>query len=187
MSSTTEDSTQTASIVQTLCDSEECDVVLRFDDAISVPTGKYNGRSYQTDTLPNATLNATIQHASVDDEGMSLLCFARLEMEELDRLGIDPSVVETESMEGPPERCVVDINAPRVWDREPDTPVEEIKQAVEEGREKEVLPPWDGLPTATVQVARTEDCHKRSYESGYHTQYRPPTHKMGTLVDVRVK
>ena len=188
MSSRAEDSPRSASIVRILCNAEKRDVVLRFDGAISSPTEKYNGRSYQSDTLPKATLNATIQHASVEDDGMTLMCFAGIEMGELDRVGIDPSVVYTEPIEGPPERCMVDINASRKWwDAEPEIPMEEVEQAIEEGREEEVLPPWDGLPTVTVNVERTEECHKRSYESDFHIQYSSPTHEMGTLIDVRVK
>ena len=188
MSSTTENSPRTASIVRTLCAAEERDVVLRFEGPISTPTEKYNGRSYQSDTLPKATLNATVQHASVEDEGMTLMCFAEIEMEELDRVGIDHSVVYTEPLEGPPERCMVDINASRVWwDEESETSMDEVEQAIKEGREEEMLPPWDGLPTVTVNVERTEECHKRSYESDFHIQYSSPTHEMGTLIDVRVK
>ena len=188
MSSTAEDSSRTAQIVGTLCNAEGRDVVLRFDDTISAPTGKYNGQSYQSDTLPKATLNATIQHASIEDEGMCLMCFGGVEMEELDRVGIDSSVVYTEPIEGPPERCMVDINASREWwDEEPEISFEEVERAIEEGREEEVLPPWDGLPTVTVNVERTEECHKRSYESDFHIQYSSPTHEMGTLTDARIK
>jgi hypothetical protein len=188
MSSTTEDSSRTASIVRTLCEAEGRDVVLRFEDTISAPTEKYDGRSYQSDTLPKATLNATIQHASVEDEGMYLMSFAGIEMEELDRVGIDSSVVYTEPIEGPPERCMVDVNASREWwGEEPEIPMEEVERAIEEGREEEVLPPWDGLPTVTVNVERTEECHKRAYESDFHIQYSSPTHEMGTLIDVRIK
>lgn len=133
-------------------------------------------------------MNATIQHASIEDEGMTLMCFAGVEMDEPDRVGIDPSVVYTEPREGPPERCIVDINASREgWDEDSELPREEVEQAIEEGREEEVLPLWDGLPTVTVNVERTEECLKRSYESEFHIQYSSPTHEMGTLIDVRIK
>ena len=188
MSSTAEDSSRTASIIRTLCEAEGRDVVLRFDGPIGVPTGKYNGRSYQHDTLPKATLHATIQHAEVEHLDGVLMCLAGIELEELERVGIDSSVVYTEPIEGPPEHCVVDIRASREWwDQEPELPMEEVERAIEEGREEEVLPPWDGLPTVVVDVERTEECLKRSYESDFHVQYDPPTHEMGTLIDVRIK
>ncbi|KYH24396.1 hypothetical protein HAPAU_33790 [Halalkalicoccus paucihalophilus] len=188
MSSTAENSSRTSSIVRTLSNAEGRDVVLRFDDTISVPTEKYDGRSYQSDTLPKATLNVTIQHASIEDEGMYLMCFGGVKMEELDRVGIDSSVVYTEPIEGPPERCIVDINASREWwDEETEISMQEVERAIEEGREEEVLPLWDGLPTVTVNVERTEECHKRTYESNFHIQYSSPTHEIGTLIDVRIK
>lgn len=43
MSSTPENSSRTASLVRTLCNAEGRDVILRFDEPISAPTGKYNG------------------------------------------------------------------------------------------------------------------------------------------------
>lgn len=187
MSSTPEDSPRTASIVRTLCAAEGCDVVLRFDGPISAPTTKYNGRSYQTETVPKATLHATIQRASVEDMGQTLLCFAGVEIAELDRVDIDPSVVYTEPVDGQPQRCMIDIRASRQWWDEPDIPREDVEQAIEDGREEDVLPPWQGPPTVTVDVERTEDCLKRSYESDFHLQYSAPTHEMGTLRDVRIK
>ncbi len=188
MSSTAGDSSRTASIVRTLCEAEGRDVVLRFDGPVSVPTAKYDGRSYQSDTLPKATLNATIQYAEIEELEGVLMCFAGIEMEELDRVGIDSSVVYTEPIEDPPEHCMVDINASRRWwDEEAEVPMEEAKQAIEEGRAEEVLPPWDGLPTVTVNVERTEKCLDRSYNSDFHIQYDSPTHEMGTLIDVRIK
>lgn len=187
MSDTAADSSRIASIVRTLCNAEGEDVVLRFGEPISVPTGKYDGRSYQSDTLPKGTLKATIQRASVEDARETLICFAEIGMAELDRVGIDASVVSTEPMDGPPERCMVDINATREWWNDAyDISREEAEQAIEEGREEEVLPPWDELPTVTVDVERTEECLRRSYESDFHIQYSPPTHEMGTLIDVRI-
>jgi len=188
MNSTTSDSSRTASIVRTLCDAEGRDVVLRFEDEISFPTGKYNGWSYQSGTVSKATLNATIQHASIEDGGLNLMCFVSVEMEELNRVGIDSSGVCTETTEGAVERCMLDIYASRMpWDQEPEIPMDEVEQAIEQGRGEEVLPPWDGFPTVTVEVGRTKECHKRAYESVFHTQFSPPTHKIGTLIDVRVQ
>lgn len=188
MTSSTEESLRTASLVRTLCNAEGRDVVLRFGDAISVPTAKYDGHSYQSDTLPKATLNATIQHAAVEQIEGVLMCSAAIEMAELERVGIDPAVVYTEPMEDRPERCIVDIRASRKWvDEEPEMSKEEIEQAIDEGRAEEVLPPWDGLPTVVVDVERTEECLRRSYESDFYVQYSPPTHDIGTLIDVRIK
>lgn len=187
MSGTGENSSRTASLVQILCNSEARDVTFRFQEPISVPTEKYDGRSYQRDTLPKATLNATIEHARIEDCGEVLMCFASVDLSELDRLGIDPSVVYTEPIDGVPERCMVDVWASRDFSDEPDITPAEAEQAIEEGQEEEVLPPWDGLPTVVVNVERTEECLKRSYNSNFHVQYGSPTHEMGELIDIRVK
>jgi hypothetical protein len=189
MSSTTDDSVRTSSLVQTLCGAEEKDVVLRFGGPMSVPTSKYNGSSYQSDTLPKATLNATIWRASVEDHGETLMCFAKIGMDELDRVGIDSSVVYTEPVDEQPEYCAVDINASRQWwlDEYEELTRKEAEQAIKNGHEEEVLPPWDGLPTVTVNVERTIECHEKSYNSGFHIQYAPPTHEIGEIIDIRIK
>ncbi len=189
MNNTTNDSDRTASIVQTLCEAERGDVVLRFDGPMSAPMSKYNGSSYQKDTLPKATLNATIWRASVEDEGQTLMCFAKIGMDELDRVGIDPAVVYTEPVDEQPEYCVVDINASRKWwlEEYDELTREEAEQAIKDGRTEEVLPPWDGPVTVTVNVERTEECLKKSYNSGFYIQYDPPTHEIGNLIDVRIK
>lgn len=183
------DSVRVASIVKTLCKAEGREVVFRFDGPMSAPTSKYNGSSYQTDTLPKATLNATISHASVEDAGETLMCFAEVGLKELDRVGIDPSVVYTEPIGEDPEYCVVDVHASRKWwlDEYDDLTRGEAVQAIEAGREEEVLPPWDGLPTVTVSVERTDRCLELSYESDFYIQYDPPDHEIGTLIDVRIK
>jgi len=188
-SSTTTESARTASIVQILCEAEGKDVVLRFDGSMSAPTSKYDGSSYHHDTLPKATLNATISRASIEDEGETLMCFAKISLDELDRVGIDPSIVYTEPVDEQPEYCVVDINASRQWwlDEYEELTREEAEQAINNGREEEVLPPWDGLPTVTVNVERTLECHEKSYDSGFHAQYASPTHEIGRLIDVRIK
>ncbi len=187
MHSSPGDSSRTASIVRTLCEADRRDVVFRFDGPISVPTGKYDGRSYHTDSLPKATLNVTIEHASIEDTGMTLMCFAEVDREEVDRVGIDASVVYTEPVDDPPERCMVDVHASRDWsDEASDVSMEEAERAIEDGRVEEALPSWDGLPTVTVDVERTDECLKRSYESDFHVQYSSPTHEMGTLIDVRI-
>lgn len=186
MRNTDESSMRTASIVQTLCKAEGRDVTFRFKEPISVPTEKYDGRSYQSDTLPKATLHATIQRAEVEHLEGVLMCFATVAMDELDRTGIDPSVVCTEPIDGPPEHGVVEVRASREWIEDSTLSMEEAERAVEEGREEEVLPPWDGLPTVVVDVERTDECIRRSYNSDFHIQYDPPTHEMGAVIDVRV-
>ncbi len=124
---------------------------------------KYNGSSYQSDTLPKATLNATIWRANVEDEGQTLMCFAKIGMDELDRVGIDSSVVYTDPVDEQPGYCVVDINASRQWwlDEYEGLTREEAEKALKEEREEEVLPPWDDHPTVTVKVERTQSA-KRS-------------------------
>ncbi|WP_255191932.1 hypothetical protein [Natronobeatus ordinarius] len=178
---------RTASIIQTICDAEGLDVTFRFKGPISVPTEKYDGRSYQSDTLPKATINATIQRAEVEHLEGLLMCHAAIKMDELERTGINPSVVYTEPLDGNPERCVVGVRASREWIEESDITMEEAERAIEEGRQEEVLPPWDGRPTVVVDVERTEEGLKRSYNSNFHIQYDPPTHEIGELIDVRVK
>ena len=189
MSSTTNESARTASLVQILCDSEGKEVILRFDGAMSAPTSKYDGLSYHHDTLSKATLHATIWRASVEEEGETLMCFAKIGLDELDRVGIDPSIVYTEPVDEQPEFCVVDINASRQWwlDEYEELTREEAEQAIKNGREEEVLPPWDGLPTVTVNVERTIECHEKSYNSRFHIQYDSPTHEMGEIIDIRIK
>ncbi|WP_252699736.1 hypothetical protein [Natronosalvus vescus] len=189
MSGATNDSARIVSLVRTLCEAEGREVVFRFDGPMSAPTSKYNGSSYRHDTLPKATLKATIERASVEGLGETLICFAKIDMEELDRVGIAPSNVYTEPVDGTPEYCVVDVNASRKWwlDEFSELTLEGAEQAVEEGREEDVLPPWDGLPTVTVTVERTAECHERSYNSGFHIQYDPPTHEIGNIIDVRIK
>lgn len=180
-----------ASIVSALCGAENDRIVLRFDGPISVPTSRYDGRTRTTDTIPYATINATVQHASVEDAGETLLCFVAVDIEEIKRLGVDPEFVSTEPVDDAPERWMIDVNASReLFTADPeayDLTMEEAEAAVAEGREEEVLPPWDGLPTATTRVERTSDCHRRSVESGYHVQYSAPIHELGELIDVRVR
>ena len=187
MSGVDGDSSRTASLVRTLCDAEGRDVTFRFGEPISVPTEKYDGQTYQSDTLPKATLHATIQHADVEHLEGVLMCFAKIDTDELNRTGIDPSIVYTEPVDGPPEHCVVEVRASREWVEEPEISREEAEKAVEEGREEDVLPPWVGLPTVVVDVERTEECLTRSYNSDFHIQYDSPTHEMGELIDIRVK
>lgn len=179
---------QSSQIVTRLCESEGKDVVLRFDGPMSSPASKYNGYSRRTEMLSKATINATIWRASIEDEGQTLICFAKIDMEELDRIGIDESVVYTETDEES-KYCVVDINATRKWwlNEYEDLTREKAKEAIEKGKEKEVLPPWDGLPNVTVKIERTEECIEKSYKSGMHIQYSSPNHEIGELIDVRVK
>lgn len=65
-----------------------------------------------------------------------------------------------------------------------DLTIEVAEAAVAAGREDDVLPPWDGHPTATTRVERTKDCHRRSIESNYHPQYSSPSHDLGEFIDV---
>lgn len=189
MSDTTNDAVPTASLVETLCKAEGREVVFRFDDGMTAPTSKYNGSSYNSETLPKATLNATISRSSVEDAGETLMCFAKVDMAELDRVGIDSSIVYTEPVDEPPEYWVVDVIVSRQsgLDKFSELTKEKAERAIEEGREEDVLPPWDGLPTVTVKVGRTEECVKRSYESDYSLQYDSPTHEIGEVTDVRIK
>jgi hypothetical protein len=155
---------------------------------MSAPLSKYDGHSYKHDTLSKATLKATVARASVEDAGETLICHVHVDLDELDRLGIDQSVVYTEPIEGTPEYCVVNLNASRKWwlDEYSDLTVEQAEQAIEDGREEEVLPPWDGPLTATVKVERTTECQKKSLDSGLHVQYDPPDHEMGEIFDIRM-
>lgn len=188
MTSSAHDSTRTASIIRTLCRAEGRDVVFRFDEPICAPISKYDGRSYRSDTLPKGTLHATVQLAEVEHLEGVLMCVAEIGMSELDRVGIDPSVVYTEPIDGPPTHCVVEVRASREWlDEAPAITAEEVERAIEAGREEEVLPPWDGPPTVVVDVARTEECLRRSYNSNFYIQYDPPTHEVGEVIDVRIK
>lgn len=182
---------RTTSIVSALCGAENDRIVLRFDGPISVPTSKYDGRTRTTDTIPYATINATVQHASIEDAGETLLCFVAVNAEEIDRLGVDPELVYTEPVDDVPVHWMLDVHASRelftAAPEEYDLTMEEAGAAVAAGRGEEVLPPWDGLPTATTRVERTQDCLQRSMESGYHVQYSPPSHELGELIDVRVR
>ena len=183
------DSTRTKSLVQTLCDAEGRDVVLRFNDQMSVPASKYDGSVYHKETLPTVTLNATISHASIEDAGTTLICFAKIDREELDRVGIDPSIVHTGSIDGTHEYCEVGINASRQWrsDEFSELTSEEAEHAIADGREEDVLPPWGGLPTVMVDVKRTEGCLEKAYNSGFHIQYGSRRHEIGEIIDVRIK
>ncbi|AGB37572.1 hypothetical protein [Natronococcus occultus] len=183
----TSDSTRTASIVRTLCTAEGRDVVFRFGDPISAPVEKYDGRSYRSDTLPKATLHATIQRADIEHLEGVLVCLAKIDVCELERVGIDPAVVYTEPTDGLSEHCIVDVRASREWvETESELSRKEGERAVEAGREDDVLPPWDGLPTVVVDVERTEECLERAYHSDFDLQYSPPTHEIGDVIDVRI-
>lgn len=180
---------RTAAIVSTFCEIENDQVVLRFGGPIRVPTSKYNGRTRRTDTIPYATINATVEHASIEDAGESLMCFVAVDMDEIERIGVDPKVVYTEPVGEAPERWMIDIHASReLFTAVPDDydlTIEEAEAAVAAGREEDVLPPWDGLPTATTTVKQTKDCHRRAIESDHYIQYSSPSHELGELIDVR--
>jgi hypothetical protein len=183
-----EESERINSIVSKICKAEGEDVVLRFDEPICAPASKYDGVSYQTETLPKATLHTTISRASVEDSGETLICLGEVYADEMERIGMDSSVVWTEGDNS--EFCVVDVNTERQWwlDEYDDLTREEAREAINQSREEEVLPPWDKLPTVTVDVERTTECMKSDLESTGHTmQYSPPVHKLGTLIDVRIK
>ena len=182
------DTPTTASIVRTLCNAEGCDVVLRFDGPISVPTEKYGGGSYRYDTLPKAAVNATITHASIENRGMRVICFAGIEPEELNQEGIELDAMPAEPVVGEPERYMVEITASReLGDDGVEIPMEDMERATEEGLEDNALPPWEDRPIVTTSVRRTDRCQRRFLESGYYTQYQPPNHDVGTLIDVYTK
>lgn len=182
---------RTASIVSTLCDAEDDRIVLRFDGPISVPTSKYDGRTRTTDTIPYATINAAVKHASIEDAGETLLCFVAVDTAEIERLGVDPELISTEPVDDVSERWMLDVHASRelftAAPEEYDLTMEAAETAVANGRAEEVLPPWDGLPTVSTHVERTTECCRRSLESGYHIQYSSPSHELGELIDVRVR
>lgn len=146
------------------------------------------GASHQTETLPKATLTATISRASVEDSGETLIYFGEVYTDEMERVGMDSSVVWTEGDDN--EYCVVDINAERQWwlDEYDGLTREEAREAIEENGGYEALPPWDELPTVAVDVERTTECMKRDLNSGGHSmRYSSPIHILGSLIDVRIK
>lgn len=188
MDSISDTSARTASLIQTLCNAENRDIVFRFNDPISAPTEKYNGSSYTTDTLPKATLHATIDFVDVEHAEGILVCTAIIDSEELERVGIDSEVVATQSRDSAPEQALFEVRASRKFlDTQDSISREEAEQAIEEGRQEEVFAPWDGLPTVTVDVERTQRCHERYLDSDYHIQYASPTHDVGELIDIRIK
>ena len=184
------DSEQVASIVERLCDAEGEEVVLRFTEALQVPTSKYDGRRYQTETVGKATLHANITRASVEDLGETLICEAYVPKDEMERIGIDPSVVWTRDTEESDDVCRLDIRGTRKWwleDEYEELSIEQARQAIEEGREDEILPPWDESLSVCVKVERTSECMQKSYESDFHLQYDSPETDIGELMDMRVK
>ena len=176
------------SIIKTLCRAENEDVVLRFGGPLNFPSSKYDGRSYQTETLPKATLNATIKSASIEDFGDTLYCLGEVSTDEMERVGIDSSSVQTD---GDDEFCSFHLNATRQWwldeDEYYELTREEVQEAIEQNREEEILPPWDETPALVVDVERTSECMEKHYDSGYHIQYSAPEHEVGSLIDVRIK
>lgn len=63
--------------------------------------------------LPKATLQTTITRAGVEDSGEILICLGEVYADEMERVGMDSSVVWTEGDNN--EYCVVDVNAGRQW------------------------------------------------------------------------
>jgi len=174
-------------LAETLCENEGNVVTLRFNDGIRAPTSRYNGRSYEVETLEKATLEAKIGMASIEDLGENLMCTAEISLDELERVGLRAESVYTEEVDGE-EKCIVDINGTRKWwlDEEyDDVTIEEVEEAIEDGCEDEVLPPWDAPISVTVRVERTEECLVKSYNSGFYAQYSPPEHELGELMDIR--
>ena len=184
------DSEQVASMVERLCDAEGEEVVLRFTEALKIPTSKYDGRRYQTETVGKATLHANITRASVEDLGETLMCDAYVPKDEMERIGIDPSVVWTRDVEENDDVCRLDIRGTRKWwlDGEyEELSIEEARQAIEDGREDEILPPWDESLSVCMKVERTSECKEMSYDSDFHIQYDSPETDIGELMDIRVK
>ena len=175
------------SVIETLCEAENEEVVLRFGSPMTVPCSKYDGSSYQTEMLPKATMHTTIDRASVEDIGDTLLCSGKVHADEMDRVGIDPSVVWTEHDS---DSCTVDIQASRQYlpDEYGDLTIEEAEKAIEQNREEEVLPPWKDFPTVLVTVKRTSELMVQTYDpNGIPPRGRPPRHEVGSLTDVRIK
>ena len=180
------ESEHTGLLVEKLCENEGDVVTLRFTDGIRAPTSKYNGHSHESETLKKATVEAEIGMALIEDSGETLICRAKISLDELERVGMDAESVHTEEVDGE-EKCIIDIHAERKWwlDEYDDVTREEAEQAIENGREDEVLPPWDAPVNVTVEVERTGECLEKSYNSGFHIQYSPPDHELGELIDIR--
>ena len=181
-------SEQVASIVERLCNAEGEEVVLRFTEALKVPTSKYDGVRYQKETSPKATLRGTIKMAIVEDEGETLICNGYVTQDEMERVGINPAAASTEDVDGKEDVCYFEIHAERKWwlDEYEDVTREEAEQAIEEGREDEVLPPWDEELTVTTEVERTSECKMMAYKSESYIRYKPPQVNIGELIDIRV-
>lgn len=187
MDNTTTTESQTVSeLIQRLCEAEGSDIVLQFKEPISVPTARYDGRSYGCDTFSKTTLNATIRHAEIKDLESEFFCLAAIELNEFDQIGVGGAIAGTESNTASPEHSVFEIRASRAVDAADGISVQDVKQAIKDGRTEETLPPWAGFPTARVTVGRTTECHERFAKSDSYIQYRPPLHEVGTLIGVRI-
>ena len=174
-------------MVRRLCGSEEEEVVLRFDGPIKIPASKYNGSTYETEISDKATLEAKVHMARVEDEGQTLICSAFVDADEMDRVGIDPSDVYSEEIDGR-ECTYIKLHTERKWwlDDYQDLSQEDKREAVENGNEDEVLPPWEDEITVTMEVDRTERCLEMDYNSGFNNfRYSPPDCTIGRLIDVR--
>jgi hypothetical protein len=132
-------------------------------------------------------LKAKINKTAIEDKGFTLMCFAEIKMEELDCEESNSSTDYGEITEGQPQEWKVSIDASREYfDEEDKIPIEEIEQAIEEGREDEILPPWIGPLTVEGYVERTKECAIRYAKSDSMLQYAAPPHEIGTLIDVRI-
>jgi hypothetical protein len=186
MSDPTASAARAESIVQTLCDAEGREVVLRFNEPITVPESKYTGRSYQLKTLSKTRVDATITLASVEDAGETFICYAEVATSQLGFENTDTPLTGTSQQDGESERCRAEIRTTRDPSKY-DISIEEAEQAIENGRTQAVLPPWDNLPAVTVTPKRADKCYERYRESNGYIQYSDPKHKLGTLVNVRIK
>jgi hypothetical protein len=186
MSDPTASASRAGSIVQTLCNAEGREVVLRFNEPITVPESKYTGRSYQLKTLSKTRVDAKITLASVKDAGETFICYAEIETSQLGFENTDAPFAGSSQQDGEPERCGVEVMTTRDPSKY-DLSIEEAEQAIENGRAQAVLPPWDNLPAVTVTPMRTDECFERYRESNGYIQYSAPEHKLGTLIDVRIK
>jgi len=173
-------------MVRLLCELEGKEVMLRFDGPIEIPESKYNGSTYETGISDKATLESKVNMAIVEDEGHTLICSAFVGADEMERVGVDPSDVYTEDIDGR-ECTYIKLHTERKWwlDEYQDLSQEDKREAVENGNEDEVLPPWDDDIRVTIEVDRTERCLEMDYNSGFNNrQYSPPDCIIGDLIDV---
>lgn len=133
------------------------EVVLCFDDRLTVPTSAYDGHSYQTETTDETTIRVTVAEALIEDEGASLHAFLEVDNDERERVGISPDAIGSDE-----EGAVIVIGTSR------DHPNDR----------------WDD-PKASISVRCNSRCHERRAEGARpQIQYDPPNHPLGTVRNV---